>query len=162
MASMTQALWADSSTILVAAEGGAVYIVAAEGEPVLQTGLPSVDFTAAWGFSAKDLWIGNRDGQLFHYDGATWAHVGTITADGAGVIQLWGADGNLFAITATAFARWDGTRLTMIETPPEGVFYKDLWGNSPKEVFVTRYDWVDEECGAFQVRWFDGAVVGRL
>ena len=40
--------------------------------------------------------------------------------------------------------------------------YKDLWGNSAKEVFVTRYYWNDEECGAFQARWFDGAVVGRL
>jgi hypothetical protein len=162
MASLTQALWADPSTILVAADRGTVYILATEGEPVLQTGLPAVDLTAAWGFSAKDLWIGNRDGQLFHYDGAAWSLVGTMATDGGGVIKLWGADGNLFAITATAFARWDGTRLTMIETLPEGVLYKDLWGNSPKEVFVTRYDWLDEECGAFQMRWFDGAVVGRL
>ena len=162
MASMTQALWADPSTILVAADRGTVYIVTAEGEPALQTGLPSVDFTAAWGFSAKDLWIGSRDGQLFHYDGATWSLVGAIAADGAGVIKLWGADGSLFAITATVFARWDGTRLATIETLGASVLYKDLWGNSPKEVFVTRYDWLDEECGAFQVRWFDGAVVGRL
>jgi hypothetical protein len=161
----TSALWADATTLVIGTyEGqneGFVYLVTSEGPPVLQTGLPVMGVTAAWGFGSQDIWVGGADGSLYHYDGAEWTLQGALPADGLG-IRMWGIDGNLFMVTSSAFAWWDGTHLSTLESPGTNQAYKDLWGNSAKEVFLTILNYEEPGNTAFQVRWFDGSSVRRF
>jgi hypothetical protein len=160
------ALWADASTMVIGTyetgTEGFVYLVSSEGQPVLQTGLPRVGFTSAWGFGSTDLWVGSSDGGLYHYDGSGWTQKASLTADGYGIMRMWGSEGNLFMVTSTEFARWDGTSLMTLESLGSGVLYRDLWGNSGKEVFVTLVSYEDSKNPEFQARWFDGSSVHRL
>jgi hypothetical protein len=162
----TYALWADASTILVTTyetgTEGFVYLVSSEGTPVLQTGLPMVGFTSAWGSGSSDIWVGSADGGLYHYDGSSWTLKASMTADGSGIIRIWGVDGDLFMITSTELAHWDGTSLQTIESLGSGLYYKDLWANSAKEVFVTLVSFEDTDHREFQARWFDGSSVRRF
>ena len=162
----TNALWADATTMVIVTnedqDEGFVYLVSSEGQPVLQTGLPVTGFTAAWGFGSQDIWVGGSDGSLFHYDGAGWTPRGSLAADGYGIIKMWGIDGKLFMVTSTQFAEWDGSRVITLESLDSDRVYKDLWGNSAKEVFVTLENYRDPSNPAFQVRWFDGSSIHQL
>ena len=108
------------------------------------------------------IWVGGSDGSLFHYDGAGWTLRGSLTADGYGIIKMWGIDGNLFMVTSTEFAEWDGSRVITLESLGSDQLYKDLWGNSVKEVFVTLESYQDANNPIFQVRWFDGSSIHPL
>ena len=157
-------IWADSSIIVVVANEGSVYFVdPSSGQAVLQAGLPKSDTAAVWGFGSKDIWIGNDAGALYHYDGTTWSLAPPIV-EGSGLpnVRLWGSEGKLFVATATVFAEWDGSRFSVLESLTSHGMYNDLWGNSPEEVFITVNRGDDKDCGPFQVRWFDGSVVGPL
>ena len=160
------ALWADASTMVIATYEtgieGFVYLVSSEGTPVLQTGLPTVGFTAAWGFGGKDLWVGSADGGIYHYDGSTWILKASMTADGYGIMRMWGTDGQLFMVTSTELGHWDGTSLETIESLGDGLLYRDLWGNSAKEVFVTLISFEDRDNRGYEARWFDGSSVRRF
>ncbi|HEY5285253.1 MAG TPA: hypothetical protein VIM14_20835, partial [Polyangia bacterium] len=162
----TNALWADATTMVIGTnEGlneGFVYLVTSEGQPVLQTGLPVTGFTAAWGFGSQDIWVGGNDGSLYHYDGAAWTLRGTLATDGYGIIRMWGIDGNLFVVTSTELAQWDGTHLSILESLESHHLYRDLWGNSAKEVFVTILNYEDSSNPVFQARWFDGSSIHPL
>ena len=162
----TNALWADATTMVIGTyevqDEGFVYLVTSEGQSVAQTGLPMIGITAAWGFGSQDIWVGSSDGGLYHYDGAGWTLRGSLPADGAGIIRMWGIDGNLFVVTDSAFAQWDGTRLITLESLDGGRLYRDLWGNSAKEVFVTILNYADSNNRIFQARWFDGSSIHPL
>ncbi len=170
-----RAMWANASTIAVAADGGRIYIIQPGQDPVVQTGLPDADFTAIWGFGASDIWAGNAVGQLYHYDGANWslkASIPNSSQDGSqnssgatGIIKLWGSQGALFMISRTTLGKWDGANITVLDSL-DGVsqYYQGLWGNSPSEVFVTLFDGEStvSDCGPFKARWWNGSVVAPL
>jgi hypothetical protein len=157
------ALWADSSVMAVGTREGpkqGVFLLEAEGKPVLQTGLPAVDYTAAWGFGSADIWVGTKDGRLYHYDGAGWSLQASFSEKNWGILKLWGSDGKLFVLTATELAEWDGTRMITLATSDWA--YKDLWGNSASEVFVTLRTCGSDNSCTDQVQWFNGSVVGPM
>ncbi len=156
------ALWADSSAMAVVTLEGSVFLLRAEGTPVLQTGLPTIGYTAAWGFGSTDIWVGTEDGRLYHYDGAGWSLRASFSEDSHGIIKLWGSEGKLFVLTATTFAEWDGTLMITLDTTKNRGVYEDLWGSSANEVFLTLFTCGDDGSCTYQVRWFDGSVVGPL
>jgi len=159
-------VWADASTIVVVADAGRVWVIPSGGDPVLQKGLPEVDFWAVWGFGASDIWIGNVEGQLYHYDGVAWSLKASIPGECGSIFKLWGSEGVLFVLTQNLFGKWDGSGITTLSSlacyPTAG--FDDLWGNSPSEVFVV----LDSRtpgiagCGPAQVQWFNGSVVSPL
>jgi hypothetical protein len=164
-----QSVWADASTIVAVADGG-VWVIPSGGDPVLQKGLPEVSFGAVWGFGASDIWIGNVEGQLYHYDGVAWSLKASIPGDCGGIYKLWGSEGSLFVLTRNLFGRWDGSGITTLSSLPcdaaarfEDAF-EDLWGNSPSEVFVVLENRTPgiAGCGPVQVQWFNGSVVSPL
>jgi hypothetical protein len=159
------AVWADESTIVVIADGGRVFVISPGGDPVLQTGIPGGDFNGVWGFGASDIWIGNNEGQLFHYDGVAWSLKASIPGN-CQQIGLWGSEGSLFVLTQSLFGRWDGSGITTLSSLAcdENARFAGLWGNSPSEVFVVLEDQehVTAGCGTAQVQWFNGSVVSPL
>lgn len=159
----TRALWADSSVLVVAADAGRVFVIRPDRPPVLQTGLPETDFTAVWGFGADDLWLGSADGQLFHYDGTRWTPKATLQGDCVGIRKLWGSEGELFVLSRSLFAKWDGSRIEVLASLPcdDTAEFQGLWGNSRREVFISLVDRSQAApgCGPIQVRWYDGASV---
>jgi len=154
------ALWADSSAMAVGTLEGFVFLLSAEGTPVRQTGLPTIGYTAAWGFGSADIWVGTKDGRLYHYDGAGWSLQASFSEKTRGILKLWGSDGKLFVLTATELAEWDGTRMITLATSDWA--YEDLWGNSANEVFVTLFTCGGDNSCTYQVRWFNGSVVGPM
>ncbi len=163
---LARSVWADASTIVVVGDAGHVYVIPSGGDPVLQTGLPEVDFFAVWAFAASDIWIGSADGQLYHHDGVTWSLKASIPGNCGSIHKLWGSDGSLFVLTQSLFGRWDGSGITTLSSLAcdlTASFY-DLWGNSPSEVFVVLEDRTHgiAGCGPAQVQWFNGSVVSPL
>lgn len=157
---LARAIWADSSNVVVVANEGGVYFVdPASGQATLQDGLPGSPFGSVWGFGSKDIWIGSDAGELYHYDGNGWSLA--WSSGNSPIIRLWGSEGVLFAASWKTFGEWDGNRFVVLDSTTEGS-YTDLWGNSPKEVFITVDRFHDEDCGPYQLRWFNGSVVGPL
>jgi hypothetical protein len=155
-------LWADSSTIAVVAEGR-LYLASPGNQAVEQTGLSSFVVTTVWGFGSKDLWVGTRDGQLVHYDGAQWSAKASVAVDMNGITRLWGNDGQLFVLTYGSLVRWDGTRAVVLDAVTAPSAYVDLWGSSAKEVFAARSECsADGARCAYQMRWWNGATLGPL
>jgi hypothetical protein len=162
-------VWADASTIIVVADGG-VWVIPSGGDPVLQKGLPEVSFGAVWGFGASDMWIGNVEGQLYHYDGVAWSLKASIPGDCGWIYKLWGSEGSLFVLTPNLFGRWDGSGITTLSSLACDFFldgtaqFDDLWGNSPSEVFVVLENRTPgiAGCGPTHVQWFNGSVVSPL
>ena len=162
-------VWADASTIVVVADGG-VWVIPSGGDPVLQKGLPEVSFGAVWGFGASDIWIGNVEGQLYHYDGVAWSLKASIPGDCGSIFKLWGSEGSLFVLTPNLFGRWDGSGITTLSSLACDFFldgtaqFDDLWGNSPSEVFVVLENRTPgiAGCGPTHVQWFNGSVVSPL
>ena len=166
-----RAMWANASTIAIAADAGRIYIIQPGQDPVVQTGLPDADFTAIWGFGASDIWAGNAEGQLYHYDGANWSLKASLqdssqgSSAAPGIVKLWGSEGALFMISSATLGKWDGASITVLDSL-DGVsqYYQGLWGNSPSEVFVTLFDGEStaSACGPFKARWWNGSVVAPL
>jgi hypothetical protein len=144
------------------------------------------ELTSIWGFGGDDVWVGTFDGSLRHFDGTTWSDVewpsrddGSMCNEGKPILQMWGADGILYFITETQFARWDGTRVEVLGHWPlhyvddPGTFYCEgdglkpvaLWGNSPTEVFllVARQLPYDRGlCEGIAVLWWDGTSLRQI
>lgn len=155
-------VWGTSSIVAVVADQGNVYLVDSAGVASLQTGLSVSDYTAVWGSTDKDIWVGNNNGKLFHYDGARWSLAASLPDDHSSVTRLWGVDGKLFLVADRVFAEWDGTSLAIRDTLPGEARYQDLWGNASDEVFMAMIDYSSSDCGTFQVRWFNGSAVSPL
>jgi hypothetical protein len=178
--SWANALWADASTVVVAAAdklgGGDVLQIASGADPVSLPGFPkqATPF-AVWGLGAADVWVGTAQGQLEHYDGAAWTEMATIPyrglgsksvsgASGIGKIKLWGTGNRLYAMAGNVFGRWDGARFEVLESLAGEAFFAGLWGNSASEVFLAVVDrqGSSNTCGPLRLRWYDGARVGPL
>jgi hypothetical protein len=155
-------VWGNTSIVAVVADQGNVYLVDSAGVASLQSGLSDSDYTAVWGNTDKDIWVGNNNGKIFHYDGARWSLAASLSDDHSSVNKLWGIDGKLFLVADRVFAEWDGTSLMIRDTLPGEARYQDLWGNASDEVFMTMIDYSNTDCGTFQVRWFNGSDVSPL
>jgi hypothetical protein len=178
-------IWADEQDVFVA--GASAVLLSLEGEEwqIHDPGTIS-ELTAVWGFAGDDVWVGTADGQLRHFDGTTWSGVewpsrddGSLCNEDKPILAMWGAEGILYFITETQFARWDGTRVEVLGHWPNryddrpGVFQcvgdglrpVALGGNSPTEVFllVTRQtSHLGRFCEGSAVLWWDGTTLRQI
>lgn len=166
-------LWASESTLLVAA-ADAVYVSRDDEAPVLQQ-LPDdsiaagASYSAAWGLTDDDLWVGNTAGELFHGSGETWtlAFRSDSPPECREITGIWGAGRQLFFTTVDGVYTIDERGLRRLASrpcePDSGARFWDIWGNSPEEVFVVEQtaDRADP-CGDIALTWFDGTRWGHL
>jgi hypothetical protein len=155
-ASSRMRVWADEHELFLAGPAATVVSLETGGWRVHDPGVLS-DLTAIWGFGGDDVWVGSSVGQLLHFDGSSWTPIAWPNAEDdsecdrrSPITQMWGADGVLYFVTRSQFARWDGSRVDVLAHWP-GTFVDDrwcsggmvpfaLWGNSPTEVFLAVAD----------------------
>jgi hypothetical protein len=161
------AIWASSDTIVVVADESRVFLYrGATTVPEVQADLPSGDYWAAWGFGATDIWTGNYNGQLVHFDGTSWSLAWSASDICGGIQGMWGSQGILYFHTNNAIGVWkDGqARILTSFACSDTVRITSLWGNSPTEVFATIQDRSRDgtTCGQARVVWFNGKEFGTL
>ncbi|MEO6601147.1 MAG: hypothetical protein ABIQ16_14810 [Polyangiaceae bacterium] len=131
-------------------------------------GVPAGDYTASWAFTANDIWAGNGDGQLLHYDGSSWHVLETGSRDktGSGIVALWGDADTVYFMTFTELGRATEANAELLFSrspsakPSEPYFSpQSLWGKSKDELFLAISDeqFAQYACGAAFVVWFDGS-----
>ena len=174
-------IWADEEDVFVA--GASAVLLSLDGAEwrIHDPGTIS-ELTSVWGFGGDDVWVGTSGGELRHFDGAVWSDVewpsrddGSLCNEPKPIHAMWGAEGILYFVSETTFARWDGARVEVLGHWPlelvEGFCEGDglrpvaLWGNSPTEVFLavsrqSRYGtgW----CDGIAVLWWDGTALRQI
>jgi hypothetical protein len=160
-----QAVWANTDTVVVAANQGQVYL-ANGGELHLQSGLPNEDYTAAWGFGSRDIWVGNDAGQLVHYDGSTWSATAQVDISCSGIRSLWGSKDTLYFTTEHAMGMIKGGAVQILHSYDcdSTTTVLGVWGNSNEEVFFATQDRTNINgcCAGVSLLWYDGDSMGPL
>jgi hypothetical protein len=160
-------LWAGHGVVIATMDSGDVYISrggAAFEKSTLSSDVPGIhSYPSTWGFAGDDLWVGDRQGGLFSYDGAVWTQRDTLTdACGTGIKGMWGADRTLYLHTDHRFARYSGGRLEVLANLPCTASIRSIWGNSPSEVYLAIWDSRVENTacgGAVYLQWTGTALV---
>nr|PZN24287.1 MAG: hypothetical protein DIU78_12405 [Pseudomonadota bacterium] len=157
-------VWADETTLAVAAEAG-VYLAQGAEQPVLQTELVAEDgtlpdFSAVWGLPDGTLYAGNRRGEIFAFEAGTWSHRYTTTpGDCAAIRRLWAMGDQLFIATRNeVYSARSGTLEPILDVPcEEAARIGSLWGNAPDDVFIL-YQTAspDSACGGLALSHYDG------
>jgi hypothetical protein len=158
---LQRGLWANDEIVVAAGWNQSLYVKRATGsafEPL--PGVPAGNYASVWGFASDDLWFGNQSGQLVHCDGAAWTVVEAETQEKA-ISNLWGSEGQLFFLTQSEIGRLVGTKpelLIPMDPSEPRITMRDVWGLSPKEVFVSVVDpeFKQYACGETFMLWFDG------
>lgn len=129
--------------------------------------LPPGEYTTIWGFSSKDLWLGNAAGELVHYDGSAFSVLETaaLTGHDPAIRELWGSDGDLYFRTEFALGRLleDSNQPEALLAPKDAddarIHFTGVWGISSSEVFVTLFDseYAKYECGGLFTLVYDGS-----
>jgi hypothetical protein len=91
----------------------------------------SFGFTAIWGTSGDDLWVGDElNGQVHHWNGTTWTTGITQTT---AVDDLWGSSPtDIYACGIFAVSHWDGVSWTEVDgvdrcSGVDGTGASDVW-----------------------------------
>lgn len=165
------ALWADASTVVVSGLEQTIAVKGRDGADFnLLPDVPLGDYLSVWAFGADDIWAGNAEKQIVHYDGKSWQVFETGSKDetGSGIVRMWGAPGVVYFMTNTEVGRATlegGAELLMKrQGPPDRFVPTGLWGRSAKEVFVafSDEDAKKDPCGAAFIAWFDGTAFHRF
>ena len=123
---------------------------------IVDAGLPAA-LISIWGSSTDNIWaVGAdpRDGTgplVFHFDGEGWSRIETgrtgdlwwVFGFEGGPVFMGGKNGMIL--------RWEGNRLTLMETPGRGTVF-GIWGVSPDDLWAVGGNVID---GAFVWR-YDG------
>jgi hypothetical protein len=97
---------------------------------------PAPEHLSVWGSAADDVWVGNSDGTLLHYDGQDWSDPMPI-AEGGRVTRLWGAAADhVFAVVDATVYHFDGDAWTDLEPPTERRPLSSVHGSAPDDVWV--------------------------
>lgn len=165
-------LWADTTRVLALGPLGTAMWLEGDTWTVQETGMVE-HFTAVWGNAADDIWAGTAQGNLFHYDGTRWTKRGElsgVTCDNRQPVEeIWGSGDQVYFITRTSFARWNGTQLESLAnwSCSLGLSSRSItgmWGNAADEVFLSLtepFRMFDRCASAFIVR-FDGSEFHRM
>ena len=127
------------------------------------SGTPSAQYESAWANSTTDVFLGDNQGGIAHYNGASWKTTSTPFTNG--LSGMWGAaDGTLFTFSNSSLGRLKNGAFETIARPSldaaaDYYYFTGVWGNSPNEVFLTLNDatYKQYECGTTFLIWFDGA-----
>jgi hypothetical protein len=160
-----EALWADREHVIAVGSGGTV--LSLEGEAwVLQDPGRFVHFTAVWGRSADDLWLGTSAGALVHYDGTSWldrAQLGGVTCGLRFPIEgIRGVGNDVFAYTSRELVRFGAGEPQSLgnwscSASPGAPQIGGVWGQREDEVFVTVHETVGQsQCGNAFIAHYDG------
>ncbi len=161
------ALWA-SEVLVLATDDHAIYRAPrGSSDFVPLSGLPvAAHYAALWAFGPDDIWAGNSQGELLHYDGASWTTIPTGLSES--VAQIWGADGVVYFRTQRHFGRYEASRVALLLGPSEAAPYdlkvESIWGLGKSEVFVSLTDQAlaDYACSSRLLVWFDGQAFHQL
>ena len=169
------ALWADRDRVLAVGKAGTALW--------LQGGIWTQDdpgtlesFVSVWGQAHDDLWAGTSSGGIFHYDGSTWSEkgrLGGVVCDAVQpVVDIWGADDQVYFATPTQFARWDKKAgevesLSNWSCGPTAAnrVITGIAGNGPKSVFISLMDFERggvDSCGVAFLLNYDGKEFHRM
>jgi hypothetical protein len=167
----TYALWADAQVVIVSGLEQTIAVRArGEADFNLLPDVPTGDYLSVWAFGADDIWAGNAQKQIVHFDGKSWQVFETGSKDetGSGIVRLWGAPGVVYFMTFTEVGRVTlegGAELLLKrQGPPDRFVPTGLWGRSANEVFVSFSD-ADakaQRCGSAVIAWFDGTEFHRF
>ena len=155
-------LWADEESVFAVGDGGTIVSLEGESWRIHDSGTVAT-LRAVWGFSGSDVWVGQDDGLLRHFDGETWQEVdwpGRAEMGGEHMAGMWGVDGNLFFHSFHCFVMMDQAVFTVLGNwRDSGITINNIWGNSPTEVFLAVTDPAHEsaDCGPEYLLWWDGA-----
>ena len=154
-------LWASDNTVAIGTSNGHVYkyLNADPSQPVLLPGLSPARNVALWGFGPDDLWVGNNNGQILHYDGLSWSAAWSATDKCQSILGMWGADNSLYFITESSIGKITNGDVAILANYACGgpIQVQAIWGNSVSEVFfaVTNAS-PDSNCGRIEVLWYNG------
>jgi hypothetical protein len=164
-------LWADGDEVLAFGSAGTVLRKASVGWELVN--VDSFDtFTAVWGESADDLWVGTANGDVLHFDGDSlderYSLEGTSCDARHGIVGIYGAGDVLYMHTASQLVRVEDGDVEVLGdwscqfggAPQEMVA---LSGTGPDDVFVAVRDLsIGSDCGSIFVAHFDGREFHRM
>ena len=133
-------IWSDGSKAWAVGRGGTVMHRQVGGDWSVVSLGTSRDLFTVWGSSAKDVWIGGTEGQLYHWDGTAFAPVSLGVPDYT-VRALWGHSANdIWAVVEKQYSsliyRYDGTSWTLVDPGTTLPSMYDVWGASAQDVFI--------------------------
>ncbi len=97
--------------------------------------------TAIWAFSENDIFVGDMDGIVRHYDGYSWNTIYEDTAP-RDILSMWGtSSSNLYICCGDVFLHFDGNTCTEIFGPGENDDYEGVYGFSEDDIYMVAYDW---------------------
>ena len=114
----------------------------------IQTALERMgDMTAIWAFSENDIFIGNRDGVVYRYDGITWEKI-YVDINGRDIMCIWGTSntnvyigcGNIWD-NIGIFLHYDGNTCTEIFGYGVNDRYFAVYGFAENDIYVAAQDW---------------------
>ncbi len=88
---------------------------------------------ALWGISASDVFIGDIDGGIYHYNGSTWSSMSSGTT--REINDIWGSSASdVFAVGLQAFLHYNGSTWSSMTVPY--MDYWGIWGTSATDVYA--------------------------
>ena len=92
--------------------------------------------TAIWAFSENDIFIGDMDGVVHHYDGNSWDSI--YEAGGSHNIRcIWGtSNSNLYICTENSFLHFNGSTCTQIMGYTENADYVCVYGFADNDMYM--------------------------
>ena len=174
---LAQSLWADREQIVIGAGGGVIGRRSVGDDPwaFTKTG-GSGAVTALWGQSASDLWAGDEQSHLLHFDGASWSTIADLRVKSScrrrsPVLGILAVGPDIWAYTATQLARWDGTTLETLGdwscAAPDATSGEHIdrvvSGSRGDDVFVSLSNSAPTaSCGSAFVLYYDGKTFHRF
>jgi hypothetical protein len=176
-----RALWADEDELVAVGRGDIVmgsFVQRFVGESWVSenVGGGSTVLTAVWGRGDKELWVGDAQGRLLHFDGASWqevARLGGVTCSRhPPIVGIWGAGEHVWVHTSTQLARWNGSELESFgnwSCAPLGaganfdsLHVRDVWGVDENNVFIAFSGGAGARCGDAYLVHYDGSEFHRF
>lgn len=164
-----QDLWANNQDVIVV---GAEHIGRLTGAGWDEETLPFFGATALWGTSREDLWVGDLQGDIWHFDGQAWQKLGTLGDSSCGATEavsgIWGTENSVYAFSEHTLLRWNGTGFESLANwscgaNAEALSLRSVWGNSDQEVFFGLLDrGTSTACDGAVVMRFDGRQFHRM
>jgi hypothetical protein len=165
-------LWADGDDVLAFGTAGTVLRKASVGWELVNVD-SFESFTAVWGESADDLWLGTSNGKVLHFDGESVDEryeLGGTTCDSMHpIVGLYGSGDVLYMHSVSQLQRVEigddpevlGDWSCQFGGPSQEIVA--LAGTGPDDVFVAMRDLsVGSDCGSVFVAYFDGDEFHRM